>query len=259
MSHFKEFSLLHQEKSPLLIGNVWDIQSALMFEKMNFKALGTSSAAIASSLGYEDGEEVSFDELYAVVKSIASKVAIPLTVDIEAGYSRKTSKIIENIVLLSQLGVIGVNLEDSIVEDGNRKLLDSKSFAETVKSIKQYLLENNINVFLNIRTDPYIVGLESPLNESILRAKFYGEAGADGIFVPCILDKNDIKHLVDSVSLPVNVMAMANLPDFSVLEKMGVKRISMGPFVYSKINEKLRDIVGEIQDKQSFNGLFTEV
>ncbi len=258
MNHFQEFNLLHQKKSPLLIGNVWDVQSALMFEKMNFKALGTSSAAISGSLGYEDGEQMSFDELYAVVKSITSKITISLTVDIEAGYSRETSKIIENIILLSQLGVIGVNLEDSIIEDGNRKLVDSKLFSETIKSIKSYFLENNINVFLNIRTDPYIVGFDHPLSQSMTRAKLYEEAGADGIFVPCILDIDDIKSLVDSVSLPVNVMTVPNFPDFSALENVGVKRISMGPFVYSKTNEDLRRILGEIQDKQSFNCLFTE-
>ncbi len=253
MDRFQEFKQLHEKKSPLLIGNVWDVQSALMFERLNFKALGTSSAAIAGSLGYEDGEQMSFAELHTVVKSITSKVSTPLTVDIEAGYSRETNKIIENIVLLSQLGVIGVNLEDSIVKDGNRQLVDAKSFSKTIESIKRHLLENAINIFLNIRTDPYIIGLDNPLNESIARAKLYQEAGADGIFVPCILDKKDIKCLVGSVSLPVNVMAIPNLPNFSVLEEMGVKRISMGPFVYSKINENLKYILGEIKDKQAFN------
>jgi len=258
MNHFQEFNLLHQKKHPLLIGNVWDAQSALMFEKMEFKALGTSSAAIAGSLGYEDGEQMSFDELYSVVQSIASEITTSLTVDIEAGYSRKTSKIIEHIVLLSQLGVIGVNLEDSIVEGGNRKLVNSKKFAETVKLIKQCLLEKNIEVFLNIRTDPYIVGLDNSLSESISRAQLYEEAGADGIFVPCISAENEIKRLIDRVSLPVNVMAVPNLPDFSALEKTGVKRISMGPFVYNKTNDNLKAILTEIKDRQSFSCLFTE-
>ncbi|MCF6322738.1 MAG: isocitrate lyase/phosphoenolpyruvate mutase family protein [Gammaproteobacteria bacterium] len=258
MSHFQAFNLSHQKKQSLLIGNVWDVQSALMFEKMGFKALGTSSAAIASSLGYEDGEQISFDELYSVVQSIVSKITIPLTVDIEAGYSRKNSKIIENIVLLSQLGVVGVNLEDSIVEDGNRNLVDSTIFVETIKSIKQYFLEKNINIFLNIRTDPYVIGLDNALNQSMSRAKLYEEAGADGIFIPCISDENEIKCLVDSVSLPVNVMAVSNLPDFSILERIGVKRISMGPFVYSKTNDNLKAILTEIKDTQSFCCLFTE-
>ncbi len=259
MDRFQGFKLLHEQKSPLLIGNVWDVQSALMFERVGYKALGTSSAAIASSLGYEDGEQIIFDELHAIVKSITAKVAIPLTVDIEAGYSREANKIIENIVLLSQEGVIGVNLEDSIVEDGTRKLVDSKSFSETVESIKRHLVENDIDVFLNIRTDPYVIGLDNPLKKSIARAKLYEEAGADGIFVPCIVDENDIKRLVDSVSLPLNVMAMPDLPSFSILERIGVKRISMGPFVHNKINENLKYILGEIKGKQSFNCLFTEI
>ncbi len=259
MNHFDEFCSLHQKKTPLLIGNVWDAQSALIFEKMDFNALGTSSAAIASSLGYEDGEQMSFNELYSVVKSIVSRIAKPLTVDVEAGYSRETSKIVENIASLSQLGVVGVNLEDSIVKDGHRKLLDSKSFAETVKSIKHYLLAKKIPIFLNIRTDPYMAGLNSPLNQSILRAKLYEEAGADGIFVPCIFDEYEIKRLVESVSLPVNVMAVPKLPNFSILEDIGVKRVSMGPFVYNKINENLKSILAKIQDKQSSSSLFADL
>jgi 2-methylisocitrate lyase-like PEP mutase family enzyme len=258
MNHFQEFNLLHQKDSPLLMGNVWDAQSALMFEKQGFKALGTSSAAIASSLGYEDGEQMSFDALYSVVNSILSKISLPLTVDLEAGYSREPNKIIEHILLLSQLGVVGINLEDSIVKDGHRTLVDSKKIAETVKLIKQSLLEKNINIFLNIRTDPYIVDLDDPLNQSILRAKRYEDAGADGIFVPCISDEQEIKHLVDSVSLPVNVMAVPNLPNFLTLKNLGIKRISMGPFVYSKMNENLKTILTEIKNTQSFSSLFTE-
>jgi len=257
MDHYQEFKLLHEQKNPLQIGNVWDVQSALLFEKMNYKALGTSSAAIANSLGYEDGEQMRFEELHVIVKSIAAKVvAIPLTVDIEAGYSRDTNEIIENIVLLSQEGVVGINLEDSVVEDGNREIVDSDSFSETIKAIKKYLFEKEINIFLNIRTDPYIIGLDNALSESITRAGLYEKAGADGIFVPCITHDDDIKSLVDSVSLPVNVMAMPNLPSISKLEWFGVKRISMGPFVYNKMNEHLKNILGDIQDNQSFNCLF---
>ncbi len=258
MDHFEKFKLLHEKNSPLLIGNVWDTQSALMLERMNYKALGTSSAAIASSLGHEDGEQISFEDLHAIVKSVAGKVATPLTVDIEAGYSRDTKKIIENIVLLIQEGVVGVNLEDSIVENGNREMVDPRRFSETIKSIKRHLANNGLNIFLNIRTDPYIIGLDDPLKESIARAKLYEEAGADGIFVPCIVDENDIKNLVDSISLPMNVMAMPNLPCFSTLEEIGVKRISMGPFLYNKINKSIKSVLADIKEEQSFNCLFLE-
>lgn len=258
MNHYQEFKLLHEQTSPLLIGNVWDVHSALIFERMNFKALGTSSAAIANSLGYEDGEQICFEELYTTVKSISAKVTIPLTVDIEAGYSRDTKTIIENIVALNQEGVVGINLEDSITENGSRKMVDSRSFSETIKRVKQSLFKQGINMFLNVRTDPYIIGLDNALEESITRAKLYEIAGADGIFVPCIAGENDIKTLVNSVSLPVNVMATPSLPPFSKLEELGVKRISMGPLAYNKMNEHAKRILDNIQNNQSFDCLFVK-
>ncbi len=256
MERYPEFKFLHEQKKPLLIGNVWDVKSALMFEGMGYKALGTSSAAIANSLGYEDGEQISFEALYSVVKPIAAKVSIPLTVDIEAGYSRDPQKIVENIALLSQEGVVGLNLEDSIVKDGNREIVDPTRFSETIKEIKQRLFEKKIDIFLNIRTDTYMLGLDNALKESIARTKRYEIAGADGIFVPCIVEEEEIKYLVDNVGLPVNVMAMPNLPSFSTLEKLGVKRISMGSFAYNETNEYLKSISGKIRENQSFNCLF---
>lgn len=127
MTKYQEFRELHQQESPLQIGNVWDCQSALMFEKSGYKAIGTSSAAIANSLGYEDGEQMSFEELNTIVKLIASKISIPLTVDMEGGYSRDAEQIINNIVIIYNAGVVGINLEDSAVSEG-RKILDSYEF-----------------------------------------------------------------------------------------------------------------------------------
>ena len=92
-----EFRKLNQDNQILHIGNVWDINSALILQRNGYKALGTSSAAIASSLGYEDGEQMSFDELFQICKQIISKINVPLSVDIEAGYSRDVKQIIKNI------------------------------------------------------------------------------------------------------------------------------------------------------------------
>ena len=94
MDNYKKFKNLHNQDPSLLLGNVWNAQSALLFQKLGFNAIGTSSAAIATSLGYEDGEKMPFEDLFRIVKSIQSKINIPLTVDIEGGYSRNTSQII---------------------------------------------------------------------------------------------------------------------------------------------------------------------
>ena len=151
MTKIENFTKLHQSNDILHIGNVWDVQSALIFEKQNYKALGTSSLAMANSLGFEDGEELSFETLLMIAKQIISKVNIPLTVDIEGGYSRDTTQIIENIISLQKIGVVGVNIEDSIVENGIRKILPKDDFANILQEIKKSLKEKKaILSFLNL-------------------------------------------------------------------------------------------------------------
>ncbi len=256
MNNYQIFKQLHEQNTPLYIGNVWDVNSALMHQKAGYKALGTSSAAIAESLGYEDGENMPFDALLYLVKAITQKTSCPLTVDIEAGYSRDTQQIIEHIIQLNEVGAVGINLEDSIVTQGNRAIVHSSEFSETIKIIKHRLTEKGVNMFLNIRTDSFIMGLEKPLEASIARATLYEESGADGIFIPAITHEKDIEQCVKSVSILVNVMTMPNLPNFQTLQTLGVKRVSMGPFIYNKMNEHLNDTLEKINKHQSFDSLF---
>ena len=255
MDNYREFRNLHNQESALLLGNVWNAQSALLFQKLGFKAIGTSSAAIATSLGYEDGEKMPFEDLLRIVKNIQSKIDIPLTVDIESGYSRNPSEIINNIMSLQKLGVVGINIEDSITIE-ERKIVNAQEFAKTIQTIKSYLYDNNIDIFVNVRTDFYIMGLANPFEETLKRIKIYEESGADGIFVPCIVAENEIQKVVESTTLPVNVMCMPNLPDFNTLQNLGVKRISVGPFLYNDMIGKLEKSIIEITKNKSFNSLF---
>ncbi len=252
MNRFKN---LHAQNQPLILGNVWDVQSALLFQKLGFKAIGTSSDAVAKTLGYEDGERLPFSELVRVVKNIQAKVDIPLTVDIEGGYSNDTSEIIENLVSLYQLGVVGINIEDSY-SNPQRKIKDANQFSEVIREIKSYLDNNKMDFFINVRTDFYFMGLENPLEETINRIKLYEINGADGIFVPCVVNENEIRKIVKSTHLPINVMCMPELPGFNRLKSLGVKRISMGPFVFNNMSTKLESSINSIVNDGSFNSLF---
>ncbi len=251
----KPFKVLHQQKKAFHLGNVWDVQSALLFQKLGFKAVGTSSAAIAASLGYDDGEDMPFEDLVWMVKKIHAKVNIPLSVDIEGGYSRNVDDIIENIKTLHQIGVAGINIEDSAVYE-KREILDAGIFSDTILKVKSYLLKNGMNIFLNVRTDSYILGLDHPLEKTLERIKRYEESGADGVFVPCIVDEKEIAKVVQSTSLPINVLCMPNLPSFSTLTKLGVRRISSGHFIHHFIAGNLEQTINEIVEEQSFNSLF---
>ncbi len=250
-----EFKNLHNQEKPLLIGNVWDVPSTKTAEKLNFQAIGTSSSAIAQLLGYNDGEEMEFSEMEYFVKRIALNTNLPLSVDLESGYSRKPKEIADHIKRLVELGVVGINIEDSLVNE-KRILLDSNSFAKTLAEIKEHLEKDNINIFLNVRTDTFIILQENIIEETKKRIQLYQNAGADGIFIPCIEKENDIKTIVNSTNLPINVMCMPNLPDFKTLTKLGVKRISMGNFLFNKMYNEFEQIVKILVNKESFNSIF---
>lgn len=255
MTKSETFRNLHKQNKILQIGNVWDLQSAIIFQKQNYKALGSSSAAIANSLGLEDGEEIDFEELVKIVKQITSKVDLPLSVDIESGFAQDTNKIIENIKSLYNNGAVGINIEDSIIKP-KRELANSEEFSEKIKEIKQSLKKQNIDIFLNIRIDCYILNINDALSETIKRIKLYEKAGADGLFVPCLVDIEDINKVVQATNLPVNIMAMPNLPSFEQLNKVGIKRVSQGPFVYENIIMHFSNILKTINKENSFQGIY---
>lgn len=250
-----EFKELHNQETPLLIGNIWDVPSAEIAEKLGFQALGTSSAAIAKILGYPDGEKINFTELAYFVRQIAQRTTLPLSVDIESGYSRNPEQIVEHVKVLADLGVVGVNIEDSLVGT-SRTLRDAKEFALSISTMNTILQKENIDMFINIRTDTFLLAHPGAVIETKRRITLYENAGADGIFVPCIEHPEDIKEIVKSTKLPINVMAMPNLPTFETLAHLGVKRISMGNFLFDKMYDQLELLTQNILTQKSFKSIF---
>ena len=250
-----EFKNLHNQDKPLLIANVWDVPSAKIAEELNFQAIGTSSSAIASLLGYQDGEELTFQELEYIVKRIASNTKLPLSVDLESGYSRNPKEISIHIKKLADFGVVGINIEDSIVAKG-RILLHPEEFAQVLSEIVENLQKENIDIFINVRTDTFLLNAPNAIEETKKRIKLYEKAGANGIFVPCIEKISDIKEIVNSTNLPINVMCMPELPDFEILNELGVKRISMGNFIFDNMYSQFKATNEEILTQQSFKSIF---
>ena len=248
MSKLTEFKSLHQQKKPLLLGNVWDAHSAKLAEKAGFKALGSSSHAIAFAMGYEDGENISFEELFFVVKRIAESVKIPLSVDFEAGYSDDPSQVVEYVKKLEEIGVVGINLEDGQVVDGKRKLVDAEELIEKIKAIR-----SKSDIFINARADTYTTKHPESLKESIRRSNLYAEAGADGVFIPLIETESDIQTFVKEVKIPLNVFTTPNLPDYEKLGQLGVKRISHGAKQYDLLMKKSEEIFNQFQTTQKYS------
>ena len=256
VSNYQQFKQLHYSEEAFLLPNVWDAGSALVFQEKGFRAVGTSSAAIAGSLGYQDGEEMPFEDLLFVVSKICERCDLLVSVDIEGGYSREAGKICENIEKLSNIGVVGINIEDSFVSDGERKLADLDSFSEIVRKIKDFCLQKSLEIFVNVRTDTYILDVPDKISETIRRVKSYENAGADGIFIPCLTNLEEIKSLKQQTDLPINLMCMPDLPDFEELGKAGVKRISMGNFLYEFLKNRQSEITTRIVEENNFMELF---
>jgi len=249
------FKELHHQETPLILCNVWDATSAHIAEKLGYQAIGTSSAAIAKSFGKTDGQIISFETLLMVVKQISEVTTLPLSVDIEAGYADTPQEIVENIVKLAKLGVVGINIEDSQLINGLRFLVDKHNFSEKLSQVKALLNDANIEMFINVRSDTYIVDAGTALPKTIERISFFECAGADGIFFPCLTAHDDISKIVAHCSLPLNVMCMPDLVSFDELQHLGVKRISMGNFVYDNLLAHLENTLSSIKQQGSFEPL----
>lgn len=246
------FHELHHQAQALLIGNVWDAASAQTAEAAGLQALGTSSAALSAVFGYADGEAMPFELLLGMVRRISAVTFLPLSVDLEAGYADDPQHIADNIRALVALGVVGINLEDSRVHRGQRVQQPMEHFADRLAVVRSALGESGTSVFINARTDTFLLGRPDALGETLRRGQCYAEAGANGLFVPCIALPADIATVAHGVPLPLNVMGMPGLPDFAQLSTLGVKRISMGHWLHTRLQAELANMYGEITGRQSF-------
>jgi 2-methylisocitrate lyase-like PEP mutase family enzyme len=246
MDPYEKFYQLHFQQGPFLLGNAWNARSAQVIETAGFQALGTSSGAIAGSMGYEDGEKIPFRELLNIVQRIKAVTSIPLSVDMERGYSDDLNILIDNVQKLIDNGVSGINIEDAQGED---------IYLRKLECIREHLEKTNQHLFINARTDAFLQKLPDPLNTTIKRAQRYQQAGADGLFVTAVPDIATIKEITASTPLPVNIVSTSKLtvPD---LTNAGVKRISMAVMPYRAAYGHLEKAMQQITSTQSFSALF---
>lgn len=250
-SKFETFKSLHRGEEVFILPNAWDAQSAIIFQENNYKAVGTSSAAVASSLGYADGEGMPFFEYLLIVKRIVSSVNIPVTIDMEMGFGKNTDEIWSNVQRLIEAGVVGINIEDSVIDKGVRSLGDSDKFTKTLEFIKTRLSQSNQSLFINVRCDTFLLNLSNKETETPKRVKLYESAGADGIFLPCIKEESDIEKAVVATKLPLNVMVFPGLPSVRKMSELGVKRLSMGPFLHGKTYARATELAKEVIESNS--------
>jgi 2-methylisocitrate lyase-like PEP mutase family enzyme len=255
-NQFAHFKSLHESAEPLVIANVWNAQSSRVFEKLGYKAVATSSAAVAETLGYSDGEQMSFEEYRFVIRHISQATTLPVSVDLEAGYGESSEQVVDNMCQLASVGVAGINIEDSVIRNGNRTLVDARWFTDRLQKIMDGLKRASVNIFVNVRCDSFLLGVPTPVEEAKSRLALYSTAGIQGLFFPCITTLDDIRSVVQATQLPVNVMCMPQLPGFAELKQAGVKRISMGNFVNKHVYSELEKAGQRILEQGRFSSLF---
>lgn len=247
MNHYQTFYELHHRQQPLVIANAWNAKSAQIIEKAGFEAIATSSGAIADSLGYKDGENIPFDEMMYIIQRIKAVSSIPLSVDMERGYTDDPKILKENIQKIIDTGVAGINLEDHQGEE---------IYLRKLYTIRNYLQQSNQQLFINARTDVFLQKLPNPLETVIVRAGLYKDAGAEGLFVTGVQDTDLIKAIVSAVSLPVNVVGVSSLSSVELLADCGVKRISMAGILYTAGYKKTEVLATAIKAANSLAALY---
>lgn len=225
------FHGLHRTGDPLVLFNAWDAATAKAIAKTS-PAIATSSGAVAAALGYADGENVPLDMLAGLVARITASVSVPVSIDLEAGYGDTPEAATTSAVRILQAGAVGINIEDGL-SGGKRQLASPEQHAAKIKVVRHAAQQLGVRLFINARTDPFLLKYGSPaecLNEAARRAKIYADAGADGIFVPGLTDLALIERFVQLTSLPVNIMVTQGVPAIADLARVGVRRVSLGPW-----------------------------
>lgn len=244
---------LHHSGKMLVLPNIWDAAGAVLLENLGYPAVATASAAIARAHGYEDGERLPFDLLLAIVGQIAKSVGVPVTVDLEAGYAADAETLKSNIRRLIAAGVAGINIEDTDVH--TREMLPVAEQVEKLKLIGRVADRENTRLFINARTDIFLINPDLPEEQklalAIERGRAYVEAGADGVYPIFATEEDTIKTLVNALKVPVNVLAKTGAPDLEVLQKLGVARVSFGPNVHRATLLSMETLLKSVKDSQS--------
>lgn len=258
---YRIFQQLHSKQLPFVLPNAWDASSARVFEERGFKAIGTTSAGIAMSLGYSDGENISFKRMLEVVKMIVHSVNIPVSADIEAGYGMSVEEVVENVRQLIFAGVVGINLEDAT---GNLDdpILDTSLHAEKIAAIRKLSQSLDMPLFLNARTDLYCLNIgdsENRLQSVIVRARDYQKAGADCIFIPGVQNIETIKMLRQEISCSINLLVSTAMPTLEELSKAGIERVSTGSAPFRATITLLRKMSEDVIFHGNFQRMNDEV
>ncbi len=236
------FQSLHLPGQPLVLFNVWDPGSALAVAASGALALATGSWSVAKAFGYDDGEKLPLALALENLQRIVQSTELPVTLDLESGYSADAHGVGETIAKAIAAGAVGCNLEDSYPADGT--LRDVAAQVKRIQSARASAKAAGLDFFINARCDVFFQAGSAAhtmdlVDQVIMRAQAYAQAGASGLFVPGLLDANLIAETVRRSPLPLNIMFSGDALTRKQLAELGVARISHGPGPYRLMMKQL--------------------
>ncbi|HYL21477.1 MAG TPA: isocitrate lyase/phosphoenolpyruvate mutase family protein [Gemmatimonadales bacterium] len=249
------FRLLHDGPAILILPNAWDVATARLVEDAGFPAIATTSAGVAWALGYPDGERISRGEMLEVVRRIAAAVRVPVTADVEGGYGPTPEAAADTARGVIDAGAVGLNLEDGTA-DGS--LLDLALHVERIQAARAAGASAGVSIVINARTDAFeLQGWDAGrrFTEAVRRANAYRAAGADCLFVPHVSDGDTIGRLAREIDGPLNVIAGPPAPPIRVLERLGVRRASLGPRVVQAALGLVRRVATELRERGTYESM----
>jgi 2-methylisocitrate lyase-like PEP mutase family enzyme len=244
---------MHVPGDPIVLPNAWDAASAWAIAQAGARAIATSSAACAWSIGRADGNKMSRAEALGQIRRIAEAVDLPVTADVETGYG-DDADLAQTIRDVMEAGAAGINLEDS----GGDPLYPTDVAARRVSIARQAAEGAGVPLHINARTDVFFASVGAPEDRvrlTVERAAAYVAAGASSIFVPGVRDLDTIRTLTGAIDAPVNILAGATLPPVRELAAAGVGRISLGSSLNLAMLKTLSRAVRELLETGSFAAL----
>ncbi|MEU5642202.1 isocitrate lyase/PEP mutase family protein [Streptomyces milbemycinicus] len=254
------FRSRHVPGHPLVLPNAWDATSARIVENAGAAAVATTSAGLAWALGAADGDRLDRDRALGAVAHIVDAVRVPVTADIESGYARDSAGVGDTIRAVIAAGAVGVNIEDALYEgdalygSGEGPLRPVAEQAERLAAARQAADEAGARLFVNARIDTFLTGAGG-VDHTLERAAAFLAAGADGIFVPGVVDPVTVKALAEGIDGPLNVMAGPGAPPVAELAALGVARVSVGSGIAQAAHAVVRRAARELLGAGTYESL----
>ena len=235
------FAALHVPGDPLILFNIWDAGSAKAVAKAGAKAIATGSVSVANANGFEDGEGLPIDLALANAQRIVAAVDLPVTIDFEGGYSVDPVPLANNAARLAATGAVGCNFEDRVVTGAGMHGLAEQ--ARRIAAIREAV---GPDFFINARTDFFLIAKPDAhdaamADSAIERVRAYVDAGANGFFIPGLVDLTLVERIVRASSLPVNAMTWSGAPSREQWANAGIARISYGPGPFRQMQKWLEE------------------